>query len=77
MKITEHEENQISLIDSQVNLLQDRGAFDEAILEALFEFIPDIQCIVENAEKHDLDKLLAKHPGFTYLVGIVSLLSEH
>ena len=73
MKINDSDKNQIQLIDAQVKNLQDRNASDEAILDALVEFIPDTTCLVENAEKAELQMYLGAHPHFAYFVSLISL----
>ena len=73
MRINDFDKNQIKLIDEQVKMLQEKMASDEAILDALMEFIPDATCLVENAEKEELQMYLAAHSGFSYFVSLVSL----
>jgi hypothetical protein len=73
MKITEHDKEQIRLIDSQVKMLQDKSASDEVILNTLIEFVPDTKCLVENAEPKALELQLGAYNGFAYFVSIISL----
>lgn len=73
MPISDHEKEQIRLIDSQVKLLQDRNASDETILNTLIDFVADTKCIVENADPKELELQLSAYGGFAYFVSIVSL----
>ena len=73
MPISNHEKEQIRLIDNQVKMLQDRNASDDAILNTLIDFVGDTKCIVENSESKELDLQLSTYNGFAYFVSIVSL----
>jgi len=73
MVISEYDKNQILQIDEQVKLLQMKGASDEAIIDALLEFVPDVTCLVENVETKDLQIYLAKYDGFAYFLSLISL----
>ena len=71
-----HDENQIKAINSQVMLLQGRGADDNAILDVLLEFIPNVKCFIDNNETSDIEDCLRSNPGVSYFVSLVNLLSE-
>lgn len=73
MPISDHEKEQVRLIDSQVKMLQDKNVSDETILNTLVDFVSDTKCIVENAEPKELDLQLSAYNGFAYFVSIVSL----
>lgn len=73
MALSNHEKEQIKLIDNQVKLLQDRNASDETILNTLIDFVADTKCIVENSESKELELHLSAYNGFAYYVSIVSL----
>lgn len=73
MRISDYDKNQIQQIDAQVILLQSKEASDEAIIDALIEFVPDVTCFVENVEPQALQRYLAKHHGFAYFLSLVSL----
>ena len=73
MPISNHEKEQIRLIDNQVKMLQDRNASDDVILNTLIDFVGDTKCIVENSESKELDLQLSTYNGFAYFVSIVSL----
>ena len=68
MKISDHEKNQIQLIDEQVKLLHEKSASDEAIIEALIEFVPDVMCFFEQLESDEFKQYLAKYEGFAYFL---------
>ena len=71
MSISEHEKKQVVLIDKQVLLLQDKGASDAAILDALIDFIPDAACIINRLEQDNVSPLLSKYYGFSYFVSLI------
>lgn len=73
MIISEHDKNQIQLIDEQVKILQGKGASDEAIIDALIDFVPEVTCLVENVELSELSGYLAKYEGYAYLLSLISL----
>ena len=53
--------------------MEDKGASDEAIIDALIEFVPETTCLVENVEIPDLQQYLARYSGFSYFVSLISL----
>ena len=73
MPISDHEKDQIRLIDNQVKMLQDRNASDDTILNTLIDFVADTKCIVENSESKELDLHLRAYNGFAHFVSLVSL----
>jgi hypothetical protein len=74
MKINDTDKNQIKLMDEQVLMLQEKNASDEAILDALADFIPDIVCLVQNLDKAQLLKYVSTFPGFAYFISIIHLV---
>ncbi len=68
MKISDHEKNQIQLIDEQVKLLLEKSASDEAIIEALIEFVPEVMCFFEQLESEEFKHYLASYEGFAYFL---------
>ena len=68
MNISDHDKNQIQLIDAQVKLLQEKSASDEAIIEALIEFVPDVMCYFEILESQELQNHLTQYEGFAFFL---------
>lgn len=73
MPLTNHEKEQVQIIDSQVKLLEDKNASDDVILKTLIDFVADTKCIVESCDGDELAIILRKHPGFAYFLSLVSL----
>lgn len=47
MIISECDHNQIKLVDDQVKILESKEASDEAIIDALIEFVPDLHALLK------------------------------
>ena len=77
MPLSDHEKEQIRLIDSQVKMLQEKSVSDDTILNTLIDFVGDTKCIVENSEPKELELQLSAYNGFAYFVSIVSLVLEY
>jgi hypothetical protein len=73
MNISDYDKNQIQQINEQVELLQSKHASDEAIIDALEDFIPDVICFIENMETAELKKQMVKYDNFAYFVSLVLL----
>lgn len=73
MPLSDHEKEQIRLIDNQVKVLQRKNASDETILNTLIDFVSETKCIAENTETKELELQLSNHLGFAYFVSIISL----
>ena len=71
MSLSEHEKQQIQLIDSQVLQLQDKDASDFAILDALMDFVPDVNCIIDALEPEEVRGLFSKYSGFSHFSSII------
>lgn len=73
MSLTSQEKEKIALIDSQVKLLQDKGASDAIILNSLIDFVAETKCIVESSDTDELNEQLRIYNGFASFLSIVSL----
>lgn len=73
MKLSDEDKNQIRLIDEQVLMLQKKNASDEAIIEALMDFVPDVICLVQNMERSEIQTVYDAHSGWAYFVSIIHL----
>jgi len=71
MSLSDHEKQQIQLINSQVLLLQDKGASDFAILDALMDFVPDVNCIIDNLDPEEVRGLFSRYDGFAYFSSLI------
>ena len=73
MRLSDEDKNQIRLIDEQVLMLQEKNASDEAIIEALIDFVPDVVCLVQNMERSHLQTIFDGNAGWAYLVSIIHI----
>lgn len=73
MALTLQEKEKIALIDSQVKLLQDKGATEITILKTLIDFVAETRCIVESSDIDELNQLLRQYNGFAYFLSLISL----
>lgn len=73
MKIYEDDIKLISLIDKQVNLLFDKNASDNTIINTLSEFIPHVNCLINEISFYELQHHYTNHPGFSYFVYLLAL----
>ena len=69
--LSPEDKQQIQMIDQQVNLLIDKKVEDHILVETLFDFIPDIKCLVDNTPADDLQPFLKFFPGFSRLLSLV------
>lgn len=68
MNISNHDKNQIQLIDEQVKILQEKSASDEAIIEALIEFVPEAMCFFEILDSQELQNYITQYEGFAFFL---------
>lgn len=72
--LTELDKQLIRTIDNQVKLLLEKSADNATIINTLFDFIPDVKCLLDA----DNDKLLELHcleyTDFSYFTGLVNSL---
>lgn len=73
MKLSDEDKNQIALINEQVLILQEKNASDEAIIEALMDFVPDVVCLVQNMDRSQLQVIFDDNAGWAYLISIIHL----
>ena len=73
-KLSDLDKQLILLIDKQVGLLLEKSSTDSIIINTLFDFIPDVKCLLDS----DNDKLLEMHcleyTNFTYFARLVAPL---
>lgn len=76
MSLPDHERHQISLIDEQMTLLLSKKATDNAILDALFDFIPEVRCLIDNMSADSMKPYLDRYPGFAYFCTLIDSIAS-
>lgn len=76
MHLSSHEKQQLQLIHEQVTLLLAKKASDDTILDALFDFIPDIKCIQHAVDSRMLTEYIKPYAGLCYFINLVFSLEN-
>jgi len=64
----------ISTIDNQVKLLFDKSASDSTIINTLFDFIPDVKCLLDSDNNKLLELHCLEYTSFAYFAKLVDSL---
>ena len=73
VNLSVREKEKIRIINTQVNMLQDLNASDDAILSELKDYYADVKYIVENREPKEVGMYLTAYHGFSYFLSLLSL----
>lgn len=71
MKLSDHEKQLIKVINEQVNLFADKGASDSTIISTLIDFVPEVKCILDEADEKQLKLYLLEYKGFSYFSALL------
>ena len=74
INLSNHDKELIRVIDSQVELLVEKKAPEHVIIDALFDFIPEVQCMVNGSCEKQLDLYYKEYQSFDYFVQLVNQL---
>jgi hypothetical protein len=71
LKLSDHEKQIIATINEQVKLLLEKSASESIIVNTLFDFIPDVKCILNSTEEKELQLYLANYTNFAYFLTLI------
>ena len=74
MKICDEDKQLIATINEQVSLLSEKGASETTIVETLFDFIPQVYCLVNSSDEAELKMYLNEYSDFAYFITMISNL---
>lgn len=66
-----HDKEIIRLVDAQVKGLLDKKVPNQIVLETLFEYIPEIQCMVNAVCEKQLDLYCREYRYFNYFLKLI------
>jgi len=71
MKICNEDKQLIFTINEQVRLLSEKGASETTIVETLFDFIPQVYCLVNSSDEAELKMYLNEYSDFAYFITMI------
>ena len=74
MKICDEDKYLIATIDEQVKLLLEKGTSEITIIETLFDFIPQVLCLIKASDEAELKLYFDKFSNFAYFTNLISIL---
>lgn len=74
-KLSDHDKEIIRLIDLQVKLLLDKRTPEHLIINTLFEFIPDAQCMINSICEKQLDLYCKEYRYFNFFLQLILRLN--
>ncbi|HGF0738826.1 hypothetical protein QM437_05415 [Legionella pneumophila] len=74
MRICDEDKQLIVTINEQVRLLSEKGASETTIIETLFDFIPQVHCLINSSDEAELKMYLNEYTDFSYFIAMISNL---
>lgn len=71
MKICDEDKQLIATINEQVRLLLEKGASETTIIETLFDFIPQVHCLINSCDEAELKMYLNEYSDFAHFITMV------
>ncbi|KTC83705.1 hypothetical protein [Legionella brunensis] len=70
--LSDHEKETIRLVDNQVKLLLERKTQDHIIISTLFDFIPEVRCMVTSTCENQFNLYCQEYQHFNFFLQLIN-----